>query len=104
MVPIINSRIQTLVSESNMTYAQLANELGVHAPYISYWTTGKQAPSLPNMLNICRYFNVSADWLCGLSDERTLLRKDPTLEEVLDILKRIDAKLDATVPKRSARK
>lgn len=91
MRDIINNRIQILVSESNMSYTQLANELGVYPQYISTWTTGRSVPSLANIIAICEYFNVSSDWLLGLSDERTLLKKDATLEEALTILKRIDA-------------
>ena len=48
---------------------ELADELGVSNAIISYWETGKREPTLQMIKKICIFFDVSADYLIGLSDK-----------------------------------
>jgi len=49
-----------------LTQEQLANELNMTQRKISRMETGETEPSLEDIRTICRYFNVSADWMLGL--------------------------------------
>ena len=49
-----------------LTQTDLANAIGVTQRKISFLETGASAPSLRDIVAICRYFSVSADYLLGL--------------------------------------
>ena len=49
-----------------LTQEELAEKLNMTQRKISRMETGETEPSLEDIRMICRYFNVSADWLLGL--------------------------------------
>lgn len=49
-----------------LTQTDLANAIGVTQRKISFLETGASEPSLRDLTALCRYFNVSADYLLGL--------------------------------------
>lgn len=55
-----NAKIPTI------TQKDLANALGVTQRKISFMETGTTEPSLKDIRALCKYFNVSADYLLGL--------------------------------------
>ena len=50
----------------NATQKDLANAIGVTQRKISFMETGTTEPSLKDIKALCKYFNVSADYLLGL--------------------------------------
>ena len=65
----LGERIKYLRNEKGIGQNLLAKELQLSNASISYWETGKQEPSAQAIFKIAQYFNVSADYLLGLSDE-----------------------------------
>ena len=61
-------RLKTLRTEFNVGQNQLAKDLEISNASVSYWETGKQIPSAEVIFKIAKYFNVSADFLLGISD------------------------------------
>lgn len=55
-----NAKIPTI------TQKDLANAIGVTQRKISFMETGTTEPSLKDIMALCKYFNVSADYLLGL--------------------------------------
>lgn len=51
-----------------LTQTDLANAIGVTQRKISFMETGVTEPSLKDLYSLCRYFNVSADYLLELPD------------------------------------
>lgn len=51
---------------------QLAEQVGVHVNTIRLWESGKRKPGSDNLTKLCRTFDCSADYLLGLTDERTI--------------------------------
>ncbi len=49
-----------------ITQKDLANALGVTQRKVSFMETGTTEPSLKDIRALCKYFNVSADYLLGL--------------------------------------
>lgn len=49
-----------------LTQTDLANAIGVTQRKISFMETGVTEPSLKDLSALCRYFNVSADFLLEL--------------------------------------
>lgn len=53
-----------------ITQKDLANAIGVTQRKISFMETGTTEPSLSDIVALCNYFNVSADFLLGLSNRK----------------------------------
>ena len=59
---------------------EIAREVGISQTYVSSIKSGKvKSPGADTVFRIAEYFNVSADWLLGLSDCRTT---DKTTKEI----------------------
>ena len=62
------NRLKSLRIEKHLSQASLAKCLGVSANAISQYETNKRFPDMEGLVNICRYFQVSSDYLLGLSE------------------------------------
>lgn len=54
---------------SSITYAELERKLGFSNGSITKWK--KSSPSVDKIIKVSRYFNVTTDYLLGLSDDPT---------------------------------
>lgn len=62
------NRFNELLTNSNETNASLASALGISRQAITNLKSGFSLPSLFLLCKICEHFDVSADYLLGLSD------------------------------------
>ena len=62
------TRFKRKFYESDLTQEALANVLGVSRPTLVGWLEGKNLPDILSLEKIARYFEVSADYLLGLSE------------------------------------
>ena len=69
---IFGRRLYMLLNEHGMTRQEMADELNIHAKCIGDFLNKYTFPSTQTIIKICNTYNVSADWLLGLSDEREL--------------------------------
>ncbi len=69
----INLKIKQLRKELKITQTQLAKELGVTQVQICRWENQTFEPSYEQLMQLAIFFNVSADYLLGLVDERNNL-------------------------------
>ncbi len=58
---------EDLDTKTNQT--DVATALHMTQRKLSYIETGKTQPSIEDLVAICRYYGVSADYIIGLSDE-----------------------------------
>lgn len=58
-------------NSSRGKFKALADELGISVPTVSQYASGLIAPNFDNLVKIAKYFHVSTDYLCGLSDQPT---------------------------------
>lgn len=63
-------RVRNLREDADLNQTQLGAALQMTQRKISYIECGKYEPSMEDIIAICRYFNVSADYLLGLSKEK----------------------------------
>ena len=49
--------------------AEIANEIGVSGQSWSFYERNEKKPTLETIGSICKFFNVSADWLLGVSED-----------------------------------
>ena len=57
-----------LREERGLTKTALAKELGFSHVALVNWEKGKRTPDVDTMIAIASYFNVTLDFLCGLTD------------------------------------
>ena len=69
-LPDISARIRVLLNENNMTQNQLAEVVGFSSSLISQWLSGTKLPKIDEIIKIADYFDVSVDYICGISDIR----------------------------------
>lgn len=55
-----------------LTREQIAKEIGKSRQSYAAYLDGSISPDLETLASLARYFNVSTDWLLGLTDVRTL--------------------------------
>ncbi len=62
-------KIKELRTEKRWTQKKLAEIIGQAQSTIFYWEQNQQEPNISSLKKLCEVFNVSADYLLGLSDE-----------------------------------
>lgn len=66
---IINAKLKELRLEKGLTQKQVAEQLGISSTCYSGYEQGYREPDLKTLIKICKFFEVSADYLLGLKDE-----------------------------------
>lgn len=61
-------RLKELRQERNLSYRQLAKQTGFSDVALGKWERGIQIPTIQTLITLCKYFNVTADYLLGLED------------------------------------
>ncbi len=62
------SRFAELYKTKNSTYAAIAEKIGISLRALKYYASGERQPTLPVLIALADYFDVSLDYLCGRSD------------------------------------
>lgn len=60
-------RLYSLRDERGWTLERAASKIGCAPCSLCIWESGKQAPQLRHIANICKAYNASADWLLGVT-------------------------------------
>lgn len=66
---IFAERLKELRLEAGLSTQQLAEKLGFTNASISRWERDLCEPSIVAVVAVAKFFNVSADYLSGLSDK-----------------------------------
>lgn len=67
---IFSERLKALRREKGISAEELACDLEINKSTISRYENGKTEPYLPIVLKIAQYFDVSLDWIAGISNIR----------------------------------
>lgn len=78
----LSMRIKELRISKKLTQKELAETLNISTVSVSSYETGVKTPSLDMVMNIAKKYNVSIDWLCGLSDNMTLDNHITTYKDI----------------------
>lgn len=71
-----DERLKCLRTEHNMLQKDISENCDIGLRTIKGYESGKVKPTSTVLIKLCRYFNVSADYLLGLSDEPRPLVQD----------------------------
>ena len=66
---MIGKRIRELRIEFKISQEALAKAIGVHSSAVSLWESEKNEPKASYIIGLAKFFNVTSDYLLGLSDE-----------------------------------
>ncbi len=69
---VFGERLLRLREERNETQEQLANAVDITRQSLSRYETNERTPNIELIYNIAKHYNVSAEYLLGLSDVQSL--------------------------------
>ena len=68
---MFKERVKTCRKSINKTQKEVAEFLGITDRAYQHYESGARFPDFHGIIKLCNYFNVSADYLLGLSDDPT---------------------------------
>ena len=63
-------RLRQIMREKKVTCRTLGDAMKISYASIGNYRSGKCEPDIDMITGMCKYFNVSADWLLGISNVR----------------------------------
>lgn len=76
------NRLKQLRKENNLTQEELAQKISKTRSTIAGYETERKEPDYETLVLLAKYFNVSLDYLMGVSDVRNPYINDKDLDEV----------------------
>ena len=61
-------RFNEVLKQSGKTQTEIAKALNITKQCVNDYKTGKSVPSIETLYALCRYLDVTADYLLGLTD------------------------------------
>lgn len=93
-VPIYTQRVLQLIEEYkadfNATYEEVYTMIGSTRNNHVNYKKGLTAFTVPQIIKCAQKMNVSIDWICGLSENRTPVKELPPLERIKRAVKELD--------------
>lgn len=74
-------RLRTLISEKDTNITKVAKAAGVTRQAVSAYQDGSSQPTADTLTKISKHFNISVDWLLGLSEAKT---NNPKVKEICE--------------------
>ena len=65
LISNFSERLKELREEKNLTRLALAKELGFNKNAVQQWERMECNPTLPAVIKLAQYFNVSLDYMAG---------------------------------------
>lgn len=62
-------KIRNLREDADLNQTELGKAIGMTQRKISYIECGKYEPNIDDIITLCRYFEVSSDYLLGLDEK-----------------------------------
>lgn len=81
-------RLKQLRSQKKLTKRDMARYFQVAESTYGKWELGQRKPDLKTLTSLADFFNVSVDYLLGITDDPTQSEKDISLFEAEESLKR----------------
>ena len=67
---VFSQRLSDLIESRGKTLTSFAHDIGISPATMSRYTCDVRYPDIRILMKVCDYFNVSMEWIMGLSDER----------------------------------
>ena len=66
----IGKRLQEVRKRRGLNQERLAKEIGIGVSTLRLYETGERTAPIPVLVKICQHFEISADWLLGLPEQK----------------------------------
>lgn len=86
MHEILSTRLKELRNELDITQVSFASQIGVTQAALSAYEKGDRIPSIDVLVNISKKYNISIDWLCGLSSKILIDKEITTYADMFELL------------------
>lgn len=83
---VFADRLKELRIEKGLTQVQFVNDLGITASALSAYEKNLKNPSISVAKRIAEKYDVSIDWLCGISNKKNNEHKIKTYRELFEYL------------------
>ncbi|MCL2223536.1 MAG: helix-turn-helix domain-containing protein [Defluviitaleaceae bacterium] len=83
-------RLKGIRQERGLTQTQLADKLGIVKATVSSYEQTLNYPSIETFIKLCNFFDVSADFMLGLSDDMDIKMSHLTDEQISLIMSLIN--------------
>lgn len=93
---ILTKRLKQIRTEKGMTQKDFAQEMGITPVTLSAYENNLKKPSLDLILKVAKKYEISLDWLCGLSDTKSK-QNNQEYKTYSDVLKTL-IKISDVVP------
>ncbi|MBO4126336.1 helix-turn-helix domain-containing protein [Streptococcus suis] len=103
---LLPQRLKELRLHHGLTQTQLGEKVGIKQNTFTNWENGKRTPSIEDIIKLSNIFNVSIDYLLGLSNEKShyidpseenkRIRTEVALLEITDLLLNINKEAEYT--------
>ena len=70
VLEILSKRLKELRIENNYSQYETANLIGITQVTYSHYELGRRSVSIQNLVKIAQIYNVSTDYLLGISDDK----------------------------------
>ena len=67
---VFRTRLRELIKERGITITALAKELKISRQSVSKYINGSAYPNIERLFMIARFFDVSSDYLVGLTEKK----------------------------------
>ena len=64
----MNKRLKQIREQKGVSQREVANAVGITISAYSNYEQGIREPSVEMIIKLCKFFNVSADYLLGLTE------------------------------------
>lgn len=88
-LPILSVRLRDLRYSLDVSQTEFVEGIGITAASLSGYEKNNKTPSAKIVKKIAEKYNVSIDWLCGLSDDRQINQDIRTYSAFFKMLLRI---------------
>lgn len=75
MLYTLNERLRDLRDDNNLKQIEMAKILGITQANYSRWETGKELIPLEKLNILCNYFNITMDYIIGISKNKECLKE-----------------------------
>lgn len=76
----IATRLREVRKNRGCTQESVAKDLGISRSTVASWETGVRVPSAKELLEYCKIFGVSFDYMCGRTDNAAIKKKPSAYE------------------------
>jgi len=73
---LFKERLLEIRKSRGLTQRQIADALGIIHQNVNNWEKGLSMPNVETFVKLCRYLNVSLDYMAGDSDDITPPKRD----------------------------